>query len=157
MEKLPFTLSGPKQIISSLDSNKVLDIEGAYYTPGAKLQLYQNNKTLNQKFFIEKVGISEYIIRASHSNLVLGVEGGYLDISNTPSCDNRRVVQLTQNNENNQKWIFEDAGNGYLFIRNTLGWYLDVFYSETKNGTPINIHPFNGTSAQKFKIEEIIY
>ena len=157
MEKVPFTLCGPKQIISSLDVNKVLDIKGAYTTPGAKLQLYENNKGLNQKFFIEKVGYSEYIIRASHSNLVLGVEGGYLDISHTPFCDTRRVVQLIQNNENNQKWIFEDAGNGYLFIRNTLGWYLDVFHAETEDSTPINIHPFNGTSAQKFKIKEIIY
>ena len=157
MEKVPFTLYGPKQIISSLDVNKVLDIKGAYTNPGAKLQLYENNKGLNQKFFIEKVGYSEYIIRASHSNLVLGVEGGYLDISHTPFCDTRRVVQLIQNNENNQKWIFEDAGNGYLFIRNTLGWYLDVFHAETENSTPINIHPFNGTSAQKFKIKEIIY
>ena len=157
MEKVPFTLCGPKQIISSLDVNKVLDIKGAYTNPGAKLQLYENNKGLNQKFFIEKVGYSEYIIRASHSNLVLGVEGGYLDISHTPFCDTRRVVQLIQNNENNQKWIFEDAGNGYLFIRNTLGWYLDVFHAETENSTPINIHPFNGTSAQKFKIKEIIY
>ena len=157
MEKVPFTLCGPKQIISSLDVNKVLDIKGAYTNPGAKLQLYENNKGLNQKFFIEKVGYSEYIIRASHSNLVLGVEGGYLDISHTPFCDTRRVVQLIQNNENNQKWIFEDAGNGYLFIRNTLGWYLDVFHAETEDSTPINIHPFNGTSAQKFKIKEIIY
>ena len=157
MEKVPFTLCGPKQIISSLDVNKVLDIKGAYTNPGAKLQLYENNKGLNQKFFIEKVGYSEYIIRASHSNLVLGVEGGYLDISHTPFYDTRRVVQLIQNNENNQKWIFEDAGNGYLFIRNTLGWYLDVFHAETEDSTPINIHPFNGTSAQKFKIKEIIY
>ena len=28
----PLYFIGPKQIISSLDSNKVLDIEGAYYT-----------------------------------------------------------------------------------------------------------------------------
>ena len=36
---------------------------------------------MNQKFFIENVGYNEFIIRASHSNLVLGVEGGPLDIS----------------------------------------------------------------------------
>ena len=28
----PLYFIGPKQIISSLDSNKVLDTEGAYYT-----------------------------------------------------------------------------------------------------------------------------
>ena len=154
MDSAPTTLYliGPKQIISSLDSNKVLDIECAYYTKGAKLHLYQNNKTLNQKFFIEKVGFAEYIIRAAHSNLVLVVEGGSLDISDTPINDNRRIVQLPQNNENNQKWIFEDARNGYFFIRNTLGWYMDVYNSNTSNDTPINIHPFNGSKAQQFKI-----
>ena len=148
----PLEFIGPKQIISSLDSNKVLDIEGAHQAIGAKLLLYQNNKTLNQKFFIEKVGISEYIIRAAHSNLVLGVEGGYLDISDTPKNDTRRVVQLPQNNDICQKWIFEDAKDGYYFIRNTLGWYLDLYYGNTSNSTPINIHPFNGSKAQKFKI-----
>ena len=148
----PLEFIGPKQIISSLDSNKVLDIEGEHHAKGAKLILYQNYKQLNQKFFIEKVGSSEYIIRAAHSNLVLGVEGGYLDISDTPKNDTRRVVQLPQTNDISQKWIFEDAKDGYYFIRNTLGWYLDVYQSNTSNLTPINIHPFNGTNAQKFKI-----
>ena len=148
----PLDFIGPKQIITSLDSNKVLDIEGERYTKGTKLILYQNYKQLNQKFFIEKVGLAEYIIRAAHSNLVLGVEGGYLDISEKPVNDFRRVVQLPQTNDISQKWIFEDAKDGYYFIRNTLGWYLDVYYSNTSNLTPINIHPFNGTKAQKFKI-----
>ena len=148
----PLDFIGPKQIISSLDSNKVLDIEGAEYVKGTKLILYQNYKQLNQKFFIEKVGLAEYIIRAAHSNLVLGVEGGYLDISEKPVNDYRRVVQLEQTNDIRQKWIFEDAKDGYYFIRNTLGWNLDVYYSNTSDLTPINIHPFNGTKAQKFKI-----
>ena len=148
----PLEFIGPKQIISSLDSNKVLDIYEARYTKGTKLILYQNYKQLNQKFFIEKVGLAEYIIRAAHSNLVLGVEGGYLDVSEKPFNDFRRVVQLPQTNGINQKWIFEDAKDGYYFIRNTLGWYLDVFDGNTSNETPINIHPFNGSSAQKFKI-----
>ena len=148
----PLDFIGPKQIITSLDSNKVLDIEGAEYTKGTKLILYQNYKQLNQKFFIEKVGLAEYIIRAAHSNLVLGVEGGYLDISEKPVNDYRRVVQLPQTNDISQKWIFEDAKDGYYFIRNTLGWYLDVYNSNTSDLTPINIHPFNGTKAQKFKI-----
>ena len=148
----PLEFIGPKQIITSLDSNKVLDIEEAEYTEGTKLILYKNYKQLNQKFFIEKVGLAEYIIRAAHSNLVLGVEGGYLDISEKPVNDFRRVVQLPQTNDISQKWIFEDAKDGYYFIRNTLGWYLDVYNSNTSNLTPINIHPFNGTKAQKFKI-----
>ena len=148
----PFNLIGPKQIVSSLDSNKVIDIEHAYYNEGAKLHIWDNNKTLNQKFFIENVGYNEFIIRASHSNLVLGVEGGPLDISDRPKDDTRRVVQLKQTNENNQKWIFEDNKNGYFFIRNALGWYMDVYHSDTKNGNPVNIHPFNGSKAQQFKI-----
>ena len=148
----PLDFIGPKQIITSLDSNKVLDIDGAEYTKGTKLSLYQNYKQLNQKFFIEKVGLAEYIIRAAHSNLILGVEGGYLDISEKPVNAFRRVVQLPQTNDISQKWIFEDAKDGYYFIRNTLGWYLDVYNSNTSDLTPINIHPFNGTKAQKFKI-----
>ena len=148
----PLKFIGPKQIVSALDSNKVLDIAGASYNEGAKLQICNNVKQLNQKFFIEKVGIAEFIIRAAHSNLVLGVEGGFLDISNTPITDTRRVIQLSQNNGNNQKWIFEDAEDGYFFIRNTLGWYLDVYHSNVSEGNPVNIHPFNGTTAQKVKV-----
>ena len=66
---------------------------------------------------------------------------------------NRRVVQLPQNNDNNQKWIFEDARNGYFFIRSTLGWYLDVADGDMTNGNTINIHQFNGSKAQQFKIK----
>ena len=154
MAAVPTSLKfiGPKQIVSALDSNKVLDIERASYKEGAKLHIWQNFKTLNQKFFIEKVGFAEFIIRAAHSNLVLGVEDGFLDISNTPTTDTRRVIQLSQTNENNQKWVFEDTEDGFFFIRNTLGWYLDVYHSNISNGNAINIHPFNGTSAQKFKV-----
>ena len=154
MESAPTPLNfiGPKQIATSLDENKVLDVYGAEYTKGVKLILYQNHKQLNQKFFFEKVGLAEYIIRAAHSNLVLGVEGGYLDISDKPINDVRSVIQLPQTNDNGQKWILEDAENGYYFIRNTLGWYLDLYQSNTSDLTPINIHPFNGTKAQQFKI-----
>ena len=154
MESAPTPLNfiGPKQIATSLDENKVLDVYGAEYTKGVKLILYQNHKQLNQKLFFEKVGLAEYIIRAAHSNLVLGVEGGYLDISDKSINDVRSVVQLPQTNDNGQKWILEDAGNGYYFIRNTLGWYLDLYQSNTSDLTPINIYPFNGTKAQQFKI-----
>lgn len=148
---VPLSLIGPKQIISSLDENKVLDIENAVYEEDGKLILYDNLEQLNQKFFFEKVGLSEYIIRAAHSNLVLGVNGGHLDISKSPKEDTRRIIQLKQTNGNNQKWILE-AKNGYYFIRNTLGWYMDVYKSNTSNLTPINIHPFNGSKAQLFKI-----
>ena len=107
---------------------------------------------IHSAYSVEKVGLAEYIIRAAHSNLVLGVEGGYLDISDKPINDVRSVVQLPQTNDNGQKWILEDAKNGYYFIRNTLGWYLDLYQSNTSDLTPINIHPFNGTKAQQFKI-----
>ena len=43
----PLDFIGPKQIITSLDSNKVLDIEEAEYTKGTKLILYQNYKQLH--------------------------------------------------------------------------------------------------------------
>ena len=48
---------GPKQIVSALDSNKVLDIEGASYKEGAKLHIWQNFKTLNQKFLLKKLDL----------------------------------------------------------------------------------------------------
>ncbi len=46
----PFNLVGPKQIVSALDSNKVIDIEDVKYIERTKLQIWENNKTLNQKF-----------------------------------------------------------------------------------------------------------
>ena len=51
---VPLSLIGPKQIISSLDENKVLDIENAVYEEDGKLILYDNLEQLNQKFFFEK-------------------------------------------------------------------------------------------------------
>ena len=41
----PLYFIGPKQIFSSYDSNKVLDVLDASYQKGAKWIIYQNNKT----------------------------------------------------------------------------------------------------------------
>ncbi|OUA83535.1 RICIN domain-containing protein [Bacillus thuringiensis] len=55
-----------------------------------------------------------------------------------------------------QYWILEPNQGGYIFrnFRNR-NLVLDVSNSNTANGTNIQVHPFNGTSAQIFRLQRV--
>lgn len=62
-------------------------------------------------------------------------------------------VQLwEQNGTDAQLFRFEDAGNGYLFIKNKLGYYLDVYLGQCKDEQNIQTYQKNGGNNQKWKL-----
>ncbi|MGE6509897.1 RICIN domain-containing protein [Bacillus sp. WBUNB004] len=51
--------------------------------------------------------------------------------------------------------MFEDAGNGYYYIKNKASsQYLDVQREYTDEGTRIIAYDYSGNNNQKFKLEK---
>ena len=140
--------NGIYQIVSSLDNNKVIKVNGAYDNNGANIQLSENYNNINQKFKITYLENGYYKIEAMHSEKVLDVSGG--NISNGTN-----VQQWESNNTDAQKWIIKDVGDGcYNVISKCNSLYMDIASGKIENGTNIQMYEGNGTSAQKFKFVE---
>lgn len=45
------------------------------------------------------------------------------------------------------------TGEGFYYLRNRLGFYMDACGGSSKNGTQIWVYEGNGTSAQRWWIE----
>ena len=133
-------------ISSALDENQVLDISQGSLNNSANLQIWKKDKVLQQKFkVIYSEEDSTYELVSCKSGKAIDVEGGYKKAGTN-------VWQYTRNQTAAQKWIIEDAKDGYVYIKSKCNdLYMDVQYGEKKNGTNIQVYPGNGTTAQKFK------
>lgn len=144
----PIIEDGIYTISSSLNKNKVLDIECASREDKANLQLWSKNDTNAQKFKITYISEGYYEIEACCS-------GKFLDVAGAENRCGANVWQYQKNNTGAQKWLIKRAGNGYCYIVSKCnGLYLDVNCAKIKNGTNIHVWSFNGTRAQKFKISK---
>ena len=52
-----------------------------------------------------------------------------------------------------QKWYVTNDANGYITLKNGLGYMLDVQYGSSDNGANIQTYSANGADAQKFKVK----
>lgn len=137
---------GDYTLVSALDDSKVADIIDADTSEGANLQLWDNLNLDSQKFHVAPVPDSlYYVLTPLHSGLAL-------DVAGAGRASPTNVWQYPINGTQAQKWCFEDAGNGYVYIRSGIGNYLDVNGAGTANGTNIQTYEFNGSAAQKFKL-----
>lgn len=140
---------GIYQIVSK--SNKVIDISCASYDDFANVQIWNNAKVAQQKFYISKVNNSNYYkIVAVHSNKALDVQNGNSNLL-------ANVGQYAQNGTDNQYWYFKNCGDGYYnIVSKANGLVLDVANGcINNNGSNIGLYFNNGTNAQKFKLQPI--
>ena len=149
------TLSGKPQvrigtgtyIIQSKVGNRCLDIASGSTANGANAQIYIPNGTAAQIF---SIGQADWL---NANNISLKGSGRYLDASGGANSKAGANVQLYDGNGGkNQNWVFENAGDGYYFIRNVIGYYLDVDNGTNANGTNVKTWNFNGGDAQKWKV-----
>lgn len=132
-------------IKSVLDTNKCLDITGASREESASLQLYQENCTDAQKFYIHKLKSGYYEIRAACSGKLITCEEGKISAN---------IVQKGYNDSDNQKWSIVRLDDGTIqFVIH--GLFLDVDKASTEDGTRIQLWEGNNTNAQKFKLVPI--
>lgn len=139
-------LTGEKGIYtisSMLNRSKVLDIQGGSAANGARVQLYQSNDSLAQRFELQRVGSNLYRIRTAAS-------GGWLTLSDTSG------VQATQQGSSKTQssadlWTFVWNGVGFGLQNDKL--VLDARYGSSANGTVIQGYTLNGTAAQCFFVQ----
>lgn len=140
--------NGTYTIVSSLASNKVVDISSASPSNYANVQLYQSNNTNAQKFtFTYKDGF--YTITNIGSKKAL-------DVSGAQTYNYANVHQYQSNNTDAQKWkIIKNNDGTYTFIAKCSGKVLDVSAANTANHTNIQQYSSNGTKAQKFTLRKV--
>ena len=128
-------------IISTLDVNYCLDIEGSSQNNEANLQLYKRNSTDAQKFSFTKSGDYYYI--------VCKCSGKVIDVKYSGKTEGTNIFQYELNRSHAQQWKIE-KGDFWTFISRVNGLCLDVSGSGTFNGNNIHCWGNNGMKAQKF-------
>ncbi len=140
-------LSGVYVIHSAWDDNMCLDIYGDSMESDANIQLYERVYNNVQKFRINRWNDNYYCIQSVHS-------GMWLDVK-TPIGDNSNVKLYENNFADENDWFFEDAGDGYVYIKNRTGYYLDVQFDRAVNNANIQLYHFVGNNSQKWRLEEV--
>lgn len=132
-------------IHSKLNWDKVIDVNGNFDGNGTKIQLYDSNGSRAQKFAL-------YFKDGGWCNIFKKDTFQCLDVSGGVAESGVKVQLYEYNGTAAQDWGFIDAGNGYYYIKNRLGYYLDACGGSTDNGTQIWTYTRNQTDAQKWKL-----
>lgn len=138
--------NGQYEIKTSLDSSKVLDVNGGSLWDSAKIQIYESNFTGAQRFEVS------FDVSSGYYSIVNIVSNRALDVAGGSASSGSAVWQYSQNGTAAQKWRVEplDEG-GYLVVSGTgNGCCLDVVGGNTDNGAQVQIYTPNGTNAQKW-------
>lgn len=144
--------NGTYEIISSLNSNKVLDIKDGSKASGAHAQIYSWNGTQAQRFEIHKNQNGYYTIKNTGSNLYVGISTNWNTMENYNSLiqgvnASSKAAQFIFTRNSNGQWIISSAWDSrYVFDLN--GANLD-------NGNKVQIYTQNGTSAQAWKLLKV--
>ncbi len=142
---------GVYTIKSALGTNMVIDVDNAGTINKTNVQLYSNNGTNAQKWYVKPIEDGYYEITTMLNNNLA------LDVDNAGKVNKTNVQIYAKNSTNAQKWYIKDAGGGYYnIISKCNGLYVDVYNAEARNKTNIQMWNGNGTNAQKFRfIEEL--
>ena len=155
LEKVQDTTEGTKtiedgmyKIRTTIDTNKIIDIDNGSKNNGANVQIYQDTDVKQQKFNIEYQNDGTYKIEAVHSNKSLDVQGGQ-------NYNGVNVQQYESNDTISQRWIIKKNAEGdYSIISKCNGLYIDVEDSKTVNGTNIQMYQSTQGASQKFTFEK---
>ena len=144
--------NGTYEIISSLNSNKILDIKDGSKASGAHAQIYSWNGTQAQRFEIHKNQNGYYTIKNTGSNLYVGISTNWNTMGNYNSLiqgvnASSKAAQFIFTRNSNGQWIISSAWDSrYVFDLN--GANLD-------NGNKVQIYTQNGTSAQAWELLKV--
>lgn len=127
----------------------VLDVDCASFDNSANIQLYENNGTVAQRFYFERVDEFYYVITNLGSGKVLELAGGGI----VPSTN---VQQYAHNNTDAQKWaiIESDVDGKYYLVNKLTGLALDVKWANYSNYTNVWGYTFDRSAAQQWTLIE---
>ncbi len=133
---------------SALDNDLVIGIQNESTNWNANVELQKYSGSSSQLF---------RIIRFNDCYTIVDVNSQLsLDVTNESDAAGTNIQQYYYWPEQTkaQQWYFEDAGNGYYYVRSAVGTYVDVLGGVAANGQNVQMYPFNGTDAQKWKLED---
>ena len=129
-------------ITSCLDSNKVIDIPNASLANGVNAQIFSNNDTWAQKFYIRLEGEDTYVVMSANSGKVLSVNGS-------------SICQQDYTGLDEQQWRFRKNEDGSYTAESMVSdMVVDVAGGQNTNGTRLQLYKSNGTKAQCFLLNK---
>ena len=134
-------------INSKLNVNKALDVNGGKKANGTKVQLYDNNNTVAQRWYLKKLNEGYYaIVSSMNPEIALTAASG--------NTENGISVQMSKyTGTATQQWAIKGAGNDYAaIVSKASGLNIDVSGGNTANGTKIQLYESNNNDSQLFKI-----
>ena len=140
-------LSDMYVIHSAWNDNICLNIAGDSTENDANIQLYHRVYNDVQKFRIIRWDSTYYCIKSPYN-------GRWLDVK-TPIGDNSNVKLYNTNEADEDYWFFEDAGGGYVYIKNKTGFYLDVQGDQGVDCANVQLYHFVGNNSQKWRLEDV--
>lgn len=139
--------NGNYRIFSSLANRMVLDISNGSRNNGANVQIWSDNGTMAQSFYISKESDGWYSIKNNSS-------GKYLDVDNGNAASGTNLKQWQKNGSSAQKFKFYDAGDSKIMIRSKLGTYIDVSGGNCYNGANVWLYQENESNAQVWSLKK---
>ena len=138
--------NGTYKVVSAINGNYVMDVNGASGADSANVQIYKDNGTNAQKFRFTRQTDGSYIICNVNS-------GKVLDCAGAGKTNGTNIQQYTSNGTAAQRWKVTSAGSGFYTITckcNNL--VVDVNGAKAANNTNIQMYKSNGSAAQKWKL-----
>lgn len=144
--------NGTYEIVTSKDSNKVLDIVNGSKSKGANVQLYQWNGTVAQQYEIVKNQKGYYTIKNCGSNLYLGISTNWNTMANY-----NRLVQGVDSSSKAAQFVFTKNNRGQWIISSAWDskYVVDLYGGSTNNGAAIQIYTNNNSQAQAWKLMKV--
>ena len=155
--------NGQYVVSSAMDCSMVLDVSGGVASNGSAVQAYADNGTAAQRWsFSPAKTLRQRLDELAAANAGTVAAGTYsvasalgsshvLDAAGAGTADGTAAQLYSANGTDAQAWVVEDAGGGYVTVRNAAsGLALDVPAADASSGARLQLWTPNGSWAQKW-------
>lgn len=155
--------NGQYIISSAMDCSMVLDVSNGVASNGSAVQAYADNGTAAQRWsFSPAKTLRQRLDELAAANAGALAPGTYsvasalgsshvLDAAGAGTADGTAAQLYSANGTDAQAWVVEDAGAGYVTVRNAAsGLALDVPGANASSGAQLQLWTPNGSWAQKW-------
>lgn len=139
--------------IQNVASGKVLDVPAGIAYSGARIQQYDANNTLAQRWYLRDTGNGGMYIQSALNNLVI-------DLSGANTSNGTKFRLWSPNLSQAQQFIFSTVSTvspGLRRIRSFAngGIVFDVPAASRDDGIGLQVHDWNDTNAQKYNFRQV--
>ena len=146
----PIVQDGTYTILSTIDTNKAVDIDGGSKKASDILHLWSRIDNLkSQQFSIKLENDGYYSIQNVNSRL-------YVDVRDASSRSGTNIIQWSNNGTCAQRWFIYGHGDGSVSIQSSCsGKNIDVANGGMNNGQKIQTWDQNNTNAQNWILRPV--